>query len=112
MLGKRFANRANEPPLPVLVRYLCEYHASDLWPELERLQRPLLVIQPSFTESVRADTTRNYLQSFFAEPWRGRLEIRPRTETLSLENAGILVMEDQPAAVDRKIAQFLRRFGR
>ena len=29
-LGKRFADRANEPPLPVLVRYLCEFHASDL----------------------------------------------------------------------------------
>ena len=111
-LGKRFADRANEPPLPVLVRYLCEFHASDLWPDLEHLQRPLLLIQPSFTESVRADTTRNYLQGYFAEPWRGRLEARPRTETLFVENAGILVMEDQAAIVDRKIADFLKRLGK
>lgn len=111
-LGGRFAILANEPPLPVLVRYLCEFHASDLWPELGRLQRPLLVIQPSFTASVRADTTRNYLQSYFEEPWRGRLEGRARTEALFLEDAGILVMEDQPATVDRRIADFLRRLGR
>ena len=112
VLGKRFADRANQPPLAVLVRYLCEFHASDLWPDLARLERPLLVIQPSFTESVRADTTRNYLQGYFDEPWRGRLEGRPRTQTLFLENAGILVMEDQARIVDRKIADFLKRFGK
>ena len=112
VLGKRFADLANKPPLPVLVRYLCEFHASDLWPDLPRLQRPLLVIQPSFTESVRADTTRSYLQGYFTEPWRGRLEGRPRTETLFLENAGILVMEDQAGVVDRKIADLLKRLGK
>lgn len=111
-LGKRFADRANEPPLPVLVRYLCEFHASDLWPDLERMQRPLLLVQPAFTASIRADTTRNYLQGYFEEPWRGRLEGRSRTETLLVENAGILVMEDQPAVVDRKIAAFLKRLGK
>jgi len=109
VLGTRFAEGANDPPLPVLVRYLCEFHASDLWPDLQHLQRPLLVIQPSFTESVRADTTRDYLQGYFEEPWRGRLEGRPRTETLFLDNAGILVMEDQGPIVDRTIAEFLKR---
>jgi pimeloyl-ACP methyl ester carboxylesterase len=112
VLGKRFADRANEPPLPVLVRYLCEFHASDLWPDLERLKQPLLVIQPSFTVSLRADSTRSYLQGYFEEPWRGRLESRPRAETLFVENAGILVMEDQVTIVDRKIADFLRRLGK
>jgi len=70
------------------------------------------MIQPSFTESVRADTTRSYLAGYFEEPWRDRLEDRPRTETMFLEGAGILVMEDQAAIVDRKIADFLKRYGR
>jgi pimeloyl-ACP methyl ester carboxylesterase len=112
VLGRRFADRANEPPLPVLIRYLCEFHASDGWPDLERLQTPLLAIQPSFTASLRADTLRDYLQSYFEEPWRGKLEPRPRTESLFLDHAGILVMEDQPAAVDRKVADFLKRFAK
>jgi len=109
VLGGRFADRANQPPLPVLVRYLCEFHASDLWPDLERVAPPLLVIQPSFTASVRADTTRNYLQGYFEEPWKGRLAGRPRTESLFVADAGILVMEDQAAIVDRKIADFLKQ---
>jgi pimeloyl-ACP methyl ester carboxylesterase len=112
LLGKQFADRANEPPLPVLIRYLCEFHASDLWPDLERLKPPLLMLQPAFTEGVRTDSTRNYLQGYFEEPWRDRLKDRPLTEVMFLENAGILVMEDQPAIVDRKIADFLKSHGK
>jgi pimeloyl-ACP methyl ester carboxylesterase len=110
--GARFANRANAATLPVLVRYLCEFHASDLWPDLERAQPPLLVVQPAFTAALRADSTRSYLQSFFEEPWRGRLEGRARTEALVVDSAGILVMDDQPAVVDRAVEAFVRRLGR
>jgi len=106
--GRRFADLANEPPLPVLIRYLCEFHASDLWPELDRLQRPLLVIQPHFTASLRADTTRSYLAGYMEEPWRGRLEGRSNTTSVVIDSAGILVMEDQPSIVDRKVADFLK----
>ena len=112
LLGNRFADRANDAPLPVLIRYLCEFHASDGWPYLQRLERPLLVIQPSFTASLRSDSTRSYLRGYFAEPWRGRLEGRPQTESAYLDNAGILVMEDQPAIVDQKISDFLKRAGK
>jgi pimeloyl-ACP methyl ester carboxylesterase len=111
VLGKQFADLANTPPLPVLVRYLCEFHASDLWPELDHLTPPLLVIQPSFNAALRADSTRNYLQGYFQEPWQGRLEKRPRTEVDYVEHAGILVMEDQGAIVDRKLAAFVKRYG-
>lgn len=110
VLGKRFADLANSPPLPVLVRYLCEYHASDGWLEVARLERPLLVLEPRFTASLRADSTRSYLQGFFNEPWRDRLGADKRSESVPVENAGILVMEDQPAIVDRRIAEFAKRY--
>jgi pimeloyl-ACP methyl ester carboxylesterase len=105
--GRPFADRANAPPLPVLIRYLCEFHASDLWPDLDRLQQPLLLVQPNFTAAQHADSTKRYLQGYFDEPWRGRLE-RKGTKTVRVENAGILVMDDQPALVDREVAAFLK----
>ena len=43
---------------------------------------------------------------------KGLLEARPRTDSLFLENAGILVMEDQAVVVDQKIARFLKRYGK
>lgn len=110
--GKRFADLANAPPLPVLVRWLCEFHASDGWAELPKLQRPLLVVEPNFTAGLRADPARSYLRAFFVEPWAGRLEGRPKTESLTVDDAGILVMDDQAAIVDLTIAEFLKRTGR
>jgi pimeloyl-ACP methyl ester carboxylesterase len=110
--GRRWAEHANQPPLPVLIRYLCEFHASDGWPALDRLEAPLLVVLPRFDAAQRADSTRNYLQGYFEEPWRGRLEGRARTESFAVANAGILVMDDQPDAVDRKVAEFVKQLAK
>jgi pimeloyl-ACP methyl ester carboxylesterase len=110
--GAKFADLANAPPLPVLVRWLCEFHASDLLTDLPKLKLPLLVVEPAFTAGLRADSTRTYLQAFFVEPWRGALAGRPRTETLSVDDAGIMVMDDQAAIVDRKVAEFVKGVGK
>jgi pimeloyl-[acyl-carrier protein] methyl ester esterase len=107
--GGKFATLANEPPLPVLIRWLCEFHASDLRPDLAESKMPLLLIQPSFTAALRADQQRSYLASFFAEPWQGMFADRPHTETMRLEDAGILVMDDKAAEVDAALAKFLER---
>jgi pimeloyl-ACP methyl ester carboxylesterase len=107
--GRRAADRANEPPLPVLVRWLCEFHASDLKPDLEKLEVPLLLLQPAFTEALRADPKRTYLAGYFKEPWGDAFPGRPHTEVKFLEGAGILVMDDAAEAVDRAIAAFLEK---
>jgi pimeloyl-ACP methyl ester carboxylesterase len=106
--GARFANLANDPPLPVLIRWLCEFHASDLWPAIPKLAMPLLVLRPGFTPALAADSTRNYLQSYFEGPWKGRLD-DAGVETAVVPNAAILVMDDQPGIVDRKVAEFLKQ---
>lgn len=105
--GKRFAELANSPPLPVLVRYLCEFHASDLRPDLARLEAPLLVLQPAFTDELRADPARAYLSGFFQEPWQGQPEDGTGTRFVYLRGAGILVADDRAPAVDGAIASFL-----
>ncbi|HTF88850.1 MAG TPA: alpha/beta hydrolase [Planctomycetota bacterium] len=107
--GKKLADAANAPPLPVLIRYLCEFHASDLRASLARLKQPLLMIQPTFTETLRADKKRTYLAGYFDEPWKGMFQDRPHTERKQLENAGILLMDDRPAEVDAMVAGFLER---
>jgi pimeloyl-ACP methyl ester carboxylesterase len=107
--GKTFADRANGPPLPVLIRYLCEFHASDVVPALARATFPILMIQPRFTEALRADDKRSYLIDYFDRPWRGVFDKRAKTTVAFLDNAGILVMDDKSGEVDRVIAEFLRK---
>jgi pimeloyl-ACP methyl ester carboxylesterase len=110
--GKVFADRANAPPLPVLIRYLCEFHASDIVPALARSQVPLLLFTPLFTPALRADPKRSYLAGYFTEGWRGVMDDRSRTTVTPVEASGILVMDDQPATVDRGIAEFLKKNAR
>jgi pimeloyl-ACP methyl ester carboxylesterase len=107
--GRRFAERANEPALSVLIRYLCEFHASDLAPALDGLALPLLIVSPGFDEALRADSKRNYVFGYCDEPWRGHLEGRANAERLVLPGAGILVHDDKPAEVDAALADFLAR---
>jgi pimeloyl-ACP methyl ester carboxylesterase len=110
--GKTFADRANAPPLPVLIRYLCEFHASDVAPMLASATLPTLLVQPLFTEALRADANRSYLVSYFKQPWKGELDHRAKSSVSYLENAGILVMDDRPGDVDRSIAEFLKTSAR
>ena len=108
-LGARAADQANDAALPVLIRYLCEFHASDLWPALETFPTPLLVMQPDFTAAVAADSTRNYIQGYIEEPSRGVFDKRTDVRMVYLKNSGILVMDDQPADVDREIGAFVEQ---
>jgi len=108
-LGRAFADRANAPPLPVLIRYLCEFHASDVRPSLLKASQPLLLLEPNFTPALRADTTRSYLASYFSEGWKGMFAKRDRIQGISLDRCGILVMDDHATEVDQAIADFLKR---
>jgi len=110
--GKLVADRANAPPLPVLIRYLCEFHASDVAPTLARSTLPVLLIQPLFTEALRSDTKWSYLVSYFKQPWQGVFDNRARATVSSLDGAGILVMDDNPGEVDRMVAEFLKKSTR
>ena len=110
--GKAFADRANAPPLPVLIRYLCEFHASDVASPLAKSTLPVLLIQPSFTKALRADPKRSYEASYFKEPWQGVFDNRARSKVAFLEDAGMLVMDDKPKEVDRMVADFLKKVAR
>jgi pimeloyl-ACP methyl ester carboxylesterase len=110
--GKAFADRANAPPLPVLIRYLCEFHASNVAPELAQRALPILIIQPLFTEALRLDAKRSYLVSYFKQPWQGVFDDRASVTVSFLDDAGILLMDDKPGEVDRRIAEFLKKSAR
>ena len=110
--GRSAADRANAPPLPVLIRYLCEFHASDVAPALSKSTVPLLMIQPLFSAASRADAKRSYQASYFKEPWQGVFDKRAKTRVEFLDDAGMLVMDDKPKEVDRMVADFLKKVAK
>ncbi|MBI3789710.1 MAG: alpha/beta hydrolase [Gemmatimonadetes bacterium] len=100
--------RSADVPLPVMVRYLCEYLASDLRTEYSRLTRPVTALLPDFNATVLADSTQSYATPFFLDAWNGATEANPRIRLSVARGSHLFVTIDQPDivrdAIDRMAA--------
>jgi pimeloyl-ACP methyl ester carboxylesterase len=106
-LGVRLFEQVSNGPLPVVIRYLVEYHAADLSAEFLDIKVPVLLLSPVFPEAMLKDEATVWLPYFFDDGWKG-FEQNPRVERVLVDDAGIFVWLDQPERVDREIARFLK----
>ena len=99
-------------PLPVMVRYLCEFLASDVAAELSGLATPTLVVAPGGTDEAAALVQGETVERFFVDPWQGLAEQHRRLELVTVENSGLFLMDDQPQELRKVIEGFAARaFG-
>jgi pimeloyl-ACP methyl ester carboxylesterase len=106
--GVRLFEDVSHGPLPVFVRYLIEYYASDLSLEFERIRTPLLLLIPGFDEALLAGEATKWLPYFFIDGWTG-IEKNPLVERRTVENARIFLWVDEPEVVDREIDGFVEK---
>ena len=106
--GLQLWKQAAEPPLPVWVRYLCEYWAYDATSELERLAVPVLILQPEFDSLYSRGPQRgNYMETFLHTAWEG---VPERSELLTLRkiaDSRVFIMDDQPEALNAAVREFV-----
>jgi pimeloyl-ACP methyl ester carboxylesterase len=105
-LGARLFDQVSEGPLPVVIRYLLEFHAADLSAEFADIKAPLLLLGPAFPEAMLKDEATSWLPYFFTDGWKG-VEQNPVVENVVIDDARIFVWLDQPERVDLEIARFL-----
>lgn len=99
---------AQTPVLPVWIRYLLEFYSIDLTPRLKDLARPMLVVRPGFDDSgIYIEPDRNYMRNLCLDSWKGAEALNHRVEFVTVPKSRLFVMFDQPAALDRLIADFL-----
>lgn len=97
-------------PLPVMIRYLCEYHAMDLTDDFARITVPTRVLVPSFAPEIFADPKQAYVKPLFLDSWELVRPRNPRFEIRTVANARIFVTDDEPGVVTEAIdAVALRR---
>jgi pimeloyl-ACP methyl ester carboxylesterase len=106
-LGARLFAQVSEGPLPVVIRYLLEFHAADLAAEFADIKAPLLLLSPGFPEAMLRDEATAWLPYFFTDGWKG-VERNPLVERVVVDDARIFVWLDQPERVDAEIARFLQ----
>jgi len=98
-------------PLPVKIRYLCEFMASDHSAELTSLNVPLLALRPGFNEKLLAESATTWFKANFQDSWDA-FSRNSRIQLLTIPNARALILEDQPKLADEAIARFIERVSK
>jgi pimeloyl-ACP methyl ester carboxylesterase len=93
-------------PLPVKIRYLSEFMASDHSVELASLKVPLLALRPGFNDKLLADPTNSWYKTSFQDAWDA-FSKNPRIQVVTIPNARALLLDDQPKLTDEAIATFI-----
>lgn len=101
---------AQSPTLPVWIRYLLEFYSMDHTARLKDLRVPVLVVQPGFDDTAfYVDEGRNYMRNLCIDSWKGAAEMSSRLEFVTIPKSRLFIQYDQPEALDRAIAGFLRQ---
>src|SRR5438552_10014428 len=96
-------------PLEVKVRYLCEFWASDVTRDFDKLRVPVLGLARGFDEKFLADPANGFAKPSFLDSWETLIPKHPQLELVKIPNARMLVLDDQPKAADDAIAAFVKK---
>lgn len=95
-------------PMPVSVRYACEYYATDMLAMIDRVTSPILVVRPMFTAKFwENEMNKNWIQPQFIESWNLAAKRNPSVKLLDVEAAAAFVWEDNPEMVYPAIERFV-----
>ena len=106
--AERARRQLEGAPLPVKIRYLVEYMASDHREMLATMTVPMLLLLPGFSEAVLADSAHSWFKARFEDGWT-RLPGNPQRQVVTIGDARALLLDDQPEQADRAIVTFADR---
>jgi pimeloyl-ACP methyl ester carboxylesterase len=110
--GRKARQEIEEAPLPVKIRYLCEFWSSDVTRSFDRLQVPVLALIPGFDEKFLADPANSFAKLSFVNSWETLIPKNPKLQLVKIPYARLLVLEDQPEKADDAIATFVEQAGK
>jgi pimeloyl-ACP methyl ester carboxylesterase len=91
--------KSADVPLPVMIRYLCEYYAMDLRDEFSRLAVETRVLVPSFAPEILTDPKQSWVKQLFIDSWESVRSINPRIGIRAVSDSRIFVTDDRPEVV-------------
>lgn len=100
---------SSDVPLPVMIRYLCEYYAMDFTQEWARLTVPVRVLVPTFSPAILADPKQSYVRSLFLDSWEKVRGTNALIDIASVPDSRIFVTDDQPEVVRTALDELARR---
>ena len=95
-------------PLPIMIRYLSDFYATEFAPKLDSIRAPTLVLQPKFNE--KSVTATPYLRTFFIDSWAPARKHR-NIELREIPNAAVNLWMDVPEIFRAELNRFKARLG-
>ena len=92
-------------PLPIMMRYLSDFYATEFAPKLDSIRAPLLILEPGFTEHILRDTRTSYLNMMFQDSWKPA-QGRTAVEIQVVPNAAVNIWLDQPDVFTAALKKF------
>ncbi len=103
----RLWREAASPLLHVWIRYLCEFNAQDLCPDLQKLAVPTLVLRPGL-EGLWVEG-QNYMEDTYCKnSWNGCVESNPAIRMVTIPDSRACLWFDQPERVNAAVQEFLQ----
>jgi pimeloyl-ACP methyl ester carboxylesterase len=106
--GQACWHQVAKVPLPVMVQYLCEFFASDIKTEMHKIKCRVLVLRPTFNETVLDLPQNSFIRFQFIDTWNNSSAINPLIQVKDIEGAACLVWKDKPLETYRLIHKFLK----
>ncbi len=95
-------------PLPVSVHALCEFLASDITLEAEKIKCPVLVLRPSFNDRILQNPINNYLVPQFISSWDKAALKNPLITIKDIQGTATCSWKDKPDEVNTAIGLFIQ----
>jgi len=107
--GQQATQDIEAASLPIKIRYLCEFWASDVTRDIAKLRVPVLALVPMFDEAFLADPANAFTKLAYVDSWDRLLPQNPQLTLAKIPNARLLVLADEPLAADNAIAGFVTK---
>src|SRR2546423_3130013 len=108
-IGQQASNELEAAPLPVKIRYLCEFSASDVTRKFDKLSVPILALIPGFDDKFLADPANSGMKTAYIDRWEDLRPRPPKLQLAKIPNARILVLDDQPKQADDAVIKFVEQ---
>lgn len=96
-------------PFPVIIRYSCEYFASDIKQELHKIKCPVLAIRPLFTQAMLNNPLYAFAKPYFTDSWDKVSAINPLISVKDIPDAATFIWKDNPGETFSAINAFLQK---
>lgn len=107
--GQKASQEIESALLPIKVRYLCEFWASDVTRDFDKLQVPVLALVAGFDEKYLADPANRFTKMVYVDSWETLVPKNANVQVARIPGVRLLIFQNESTQVDDTIGEFIAK---